>query len=168
MRGFVSPHGARFAVAQDAKRDDPCRATIRNLLVWGMSVNLVSRSVPGTFSAEPWREVTERVAPAAMLFGRCAVICIFLCPQQRPPLDLMARGRPGVAHSNTWHLDGENFWTQAHNGACKPTFLKKSEVHDLSAEFYGNCHFDPDLSYDRLRSLVVENYRDKLRSSGSR
>jgi hypothetical protein len=28
--GLLLPHGARFAVAQDAQRDDPCLATTRN------------------------------------------------------------------------------------------------------------------------------------------
>jgi UDP-glucose 4-epimerase len=35
-------------------------------------VNLASRSVPGTYAGQPWREVEERVAPAVALFGRCA------------------------------------------------------------------------------------------------
>jgi hypothetical protein len=76
--------------------------------------------------------------------------------------------RPGVAHSNTGHLIAEHFLTQSMSGACKPTFLKRSEVHDLSSEFYGNYDFDPDLLYNRLRSLVLEYYPDKLCNSGNR
>lgn len=37
-------------------------------------VNLISRSVPSTFAAHPWREVPENVAPAAALFARIAKI----------------------------------------------------------------------------------------------
>ncbi len=37
-------------------------------------VNLASRSVPGTFSSEPWKEITEKVAPAATLYGRCSTL----------------------------------------------------------------------------------------------
>lgn len=37
-------------------------------------VHLISRSVPGTFALQPWREMGENVGPAAALFARCAAI----------------------------------------------------------------------------------------------
>jgi UDP-glucose 4-epimerase len=37
-------------------------------------VNLISRSVPGTFATQPWREMPENVGPAAALFARCAAL----------------------------------------------------------------------------------------------
>jgi UDP-glucose 4-epimerase len=37
-------------------------------------VNLIGRSVPGTFASQPWREMPENVGPAAALFARCAAL----------------------------------------------------------------------------------------------
>ncbi len=66
-RGPAAPHeGFMLAQSFDGPEGD---ALLRRA---SALVNLASRSVPGTYAAQPWREMAERVAPVATLFGRCA------------------------------------------------------------------------------------------------
>jgi hypothetical protein len=72
-------------------------------------------------------------------------------------------GCPGVAHGNSQHLRQVAFWNYLAPASCPPMLFAPTEVQDVTdGGLYDSYDFEPELLYQRLRSLTERYYPQRF------
>jgi hypothetical protein len=63
-------------------------------------------------------------------------------------------GKPGVAHSETHHLDQMSFWGDVRRGVPTPVTPRADQVHNIGNGAYCNYEIDPEVMVALFRSAI--------------
>lgn len=69
--------------------------------------------------------------------------------------------KPGIAHSDKFHLAQEIFWSQVKEDAIPPVFLNEKEVEQIDNRIYGNYRVDWQVIYTKLLNIMKEKLEPK-------